>query len=45
MSMYAVTVDNPADTDGIINQSSGDKINKTPTAGSMGVGGIQKNVP
>ena len=40
MGMPAVSADNPADTDGMINRSSGDKVNEIPVIGGMGVAGV-----
>ena len=40
MGMPAVSADNPADTDGMINRSSGDKVNEIPVIGVMGVAGV-----
>lgn len=40
MGMPAVFADNPANTDGMINRSSGDKVNEIPVIGGMGVAGV-----
>ena len=40
MGMPAASADNPADTDGMINRSSGDKVNEIPVIGVMGVAGM-----
>ena len=40
MGMPAAFADNPADTDGMINRSSGDKVNEVPVIGGMGVAGV-----
>ena len=40
MGMPAAFADNPADTDGMINRSSGDKVNEIPVRGGMGVAGV-----
>ena len=40
MGMPAASADNPADTDGMINRSSGDKVNEIPVIGVMGVAGV-----
>lgn len=40
MGMPAVFADNPADTDGMINRSSGDKVNEIPVIGGMGEAGV-----
>ena len=38
--MPAASADNPADTDGMINRSSGDKVNEIPFIGGMGVASV-----
>ena len=40
MGMPAAFADNPADTDGMINRSSGDKINEIAVIGGMEVAGV-----
>ena len=40
MGMATASADNPADTDGMINRSSGDKVNEIPVIGGMGVAGV-----
>lgn len=40
MGMPTATADNPADTDRVINWSSGDKVNEIPAIGVMGVAGV-----
>ena len=40
MGMPAAFADNPADTDGMINRSSGDKVNEIPFIGGMGVASV-----
>lgn len=40
MGMPAASADNPADTDGMINRSSGDKVNEIPFIGGMGVASV-----
>ena len=40
MGMATASADNPADTDGMINRSSRDKVNEIPVIGGMGVAGV-----
>ena len=40
IGMPAASADNPADTDSMINRSSGDKVNEVPVIGGMGVAGV-----
>ena len=40
MGMPAASADNPADADGMINRSSGDKVNEIPVIEGMGVAGV-----
>ena len=40
MGMPTASADNPADTDGMINRSSGDEVNEIPVIGGMGVAGV-----
>lgn len=40
MGMPAASADNPADTDGMINWFSGDKVNEIPVIRGMGVAGV-----
>ena len=40
MGMPAAFADNPADTDSVVNWSSGDKVNEIPVIGGMGVAGV-----
>ena len=40
MGMATASADNSADTDGMINRSSRDKVNEIPVIGGMGVAGV-----
>ena len=40
MGMPAAFADNPADTDSVVNWSSGDKVNEIPVIGGMEVAGV-----
>ena len=40
MGMATASADNTADTDGMINWSSGDEVNEIPVIGVMGVAGV-----